>query len=61
MKPAEQREDALSAQTYLLSHLLIQSEAGQNGQRENHHRQAVVSQEVDQCSVERLHVILHKG
>lgn len=44
--------------TYLLSNLLIQSEAGQYGQREDHHSQTVVSQEVDQSTVEWLHVVL---
>lgn len=43
---------------YLLSNLLLQREAGEDGQGEDHHSQAVVSQEVDQGAVERLHVVL---
>lgn len=42
--------------TYLLSNLLIEREAGEYGQREDHHSQTVVGQEVDQRAVERLHV-----
>lgn len=43
---------------YLLSDLLIKSEAGQDGQSEYHHSQTVVSQEVDQHTVKWLHIIL---
>lgn len=46
--------------THLLSNLLIHDEAGQYGQREHHHGQTVVSQEVDQSSVEGLHVVLQE-
>lgn len=46
--------------TYLLSNLLIQCEAGQYGQSEDNHSQTVVSQEVDQSAVERLHVLLQE-
>lgn len=40
---------------HLLPNLLLESEAGQDGQGEDHHRQAVVSQEGDQRPVEGLH------
>lgn len=46
--------------TYLLSNLLIQSEAGQYGQREDHHRQTVVSQKADQSTIERFHIVLQE-
>lgn len=45
--------------TYLLSNLLIQREAGEYGQCEDHHSQTVVSQEVNQGAVESLHIVLH--
>lgn len=47
--------------TYLLSNLLIQAEAGQYRQREDHHSQAVVSQKVDQCAIKLLHVVLQNN
>lgn len=43
---------------HLFAHLLSQCQAGQYGQREDHNGQTVVSQEVDQRAVERLHVVL---
>jgi len=45
---------------HLLSDLLAQREAGQDGQREDHHGQTVVGQEVDERSVERLHEVLRR-
>lgn len=46
--------------TYLLSNLLIQSEAREYRQCEDHHGQTVVSQEVDQSAIERLHIVLQQ-
>lgn len=46
--------------TDLLSDLLVERQAGQDGQGEHHHGQAVVGQEVDERAVERLHVVLEE-
>lgn len=40
---------------YLLPDLLVEGKAGQDGQGEDHHRQAVVGEEGDQRPIEGLH------
>lgn len=45
---------------YLLSNLLVEGEAGQDGQGEDHHRQAVVGQEGDQRPIEGFHRVLRR-